>query len=61
MRLQQLPKTSGVDCFADMARHCVPRRRAGVRECPLPELGPYPQYREVVSMSMPFPVFAPEH
>ena len=32
MRFQQLSKTSTVGCFADMARQCVPRRRAGVRE-----------------------------
>ena len=30
-----------------MARQCVPRGRAGVREGPLAELGPCPRYREV--------------
>ena len=42
MGLQELPETARMDCFADMARQYVPRRRAGVREGPLAELGPCP-------------------
>ena len=47
MHLQQLPRTSGIDCFVDMAWQCVPRSRAGIREGPLAELGPCLRYGKV--------------
>ena len=46
MRFKQLSKRSRVNCFADMARQCVPRRRAGITEGPLTELGSCPRCTE---------------